>query len=272
MAEEEQTTEQSTEEQTQEPQVGSFYSSLSEENRSNASADKFKNADADGAFKMYTDLQSMVGRKGIIPPNVNDEADAKRFWGEMGVPEEADKYELGKYDWAEKAGYDQSVMKQIAHGANLTPDQARKVEELYLQDIKAGIERTEAENKERLGEFEQQLRREWGARFDEKMSMADKVVEKFARSEATAAQLKGMMKGNPELAATLSDIGSQFAENRIGEFKAKAFTVSRQEAQDRIDAIYRDQSHPYFNDEDKKLHDDAVNEMNELMKIASGLG
>jgi non-homologous end joining protein Ku len=43
-------------------------------------------------------------------------------------------------------------------------------------------------------------------------------------------------------------LGEQFAENKIGEFGYKNFSLTPDQAQQQIDEIVGDQKHPYNND------------------------
>jgi len=243
-------------------QYGPFYGGLSEELRSDPTLQNFKSADLDTVAKTLVNQQKMVGRDKVVRPNFSDSADVQRFYKDIGWPESPDKYEgLGGDDWAKEVGYNPDAYREIAHKAMLTPDQARVLEQAFLSDLKATAERKAAEDKELFGQKEQELRQQWGPKYDEKMQIKDAVIDRYARTPEAAEAIKQLARTNPEVAATLSDIATQFAENKIGDFTSKTFTLSASEAQDKLNDIRSDMSHPYWRDDNMIAHQAAVDEV-----------
>lgn len=253
-------------------ETGSFYSGLSDESRKDPSAEKFMKADNDTAFRMYKDAQSAIGKDKLVLPNWGDSEDVGRFYTDLGVPNSPDKYELGEHEWATEAGYDNSVMKQIAHNNHLTSDQAKGCEKDWLENVKANQERGFKEAEEAKGKNDQLLRAEMGEKYEEKMAGKDAVIDKFARTPEAAQALKALADSNPLVAASIADIASKFSEHSIGDFQVKTFTISADEATDKAEAMRADMSGPYWNDSDRPAHEKAVADVLKWEEIAAGKG
>ena len=252
-------------------EFGSFYDGLSDENKASEGAEKFKQFGSDEMFKSYNEVQSLVGKKGIILPNPDDPNDKARFNKEMGVPESADGYELNEIpDWATKAGYDQTTVKNIVFKASLTPAQAKIVEQEYFNDVQLSNERVTKAQTEAKGKADQQLRQEMGAGFEEKMTLKDKFIDTFARSPEAAQALRALADSNPEVAAGFADVGGSFAEHRINGFEPKTFAYSKEEAQNMLSAIRNDPKHAYNNSSASAMdHEAAMAEVVKLETIIS---
>jgi hypothetical protein len=247
---------------------------LSEANREHPSAAKFK--DADGLFKSYTEMESMVGRKGIIQPNKEDEADVARYRAEMGIPDSADKYELNEpTEFTEKHGYNQDFMRNTALKWGLTEEQAKGVEADYLADASSNIDRQAAAQKDATGKATQELSSEWGEDFGAKMQMAERVIDNFSNGdEAFANEMKDAIKANPKLAKMFAEQGSQFAEHRIGNFETPQDVASIDAARtERSEIMSADKkAHPYWSDKDPVAHQEAIARMEVLNKMIGTRG
>ena len=264
-----QTVETTASEATTETAQPSFADSLSEANRSHASAAKFK--DVDSLFKSYIEMEGMIGKKGIILPNTEDEADVARYNAEMGVPDSADKYELDAPDqWAQDMKYDQSIMKNIAHAASLTPAQAKIVEQGYLADAKNNATQQAAARKEAIGKAEQESRSKEGEKYEENSLLADRIADNFSDGdEEFAKELKEAMRTTPKLRAQFARIGSQFAEHRIGDFEVTQYAMSSESAQaEMTEMLSSDKvTSPYWSNKDPVAHKAAVDRMDVLEKM-----
>ncbi len=142
--------------------------------------------------KSYMGLEKLVGGKNIVQPKEGaSEQEWNSYYEKLGRPSKSDDYKLERskdfqfYD--EKAT---SQYKQIAHKAGLTPKQAQIVhDEFYAYENKIYAEQKAAQQ-DRTQEVGQNMRKEWGAAYDQNIKMA----------EAAATEL---FKDNPELIEAL---------------------------------------------------------------------
>jgi hypothetical protein len=247
---------------------------LSEANREHPSAAKFK--DADGLFKSYTEMESMMGKKGIIQPNKEDEADVARYRAEMGIPDSADKYELNEpTEFTEKHGYNQDFMRNTALEFGLENWQAKGVEARYLEDAANNIARNEAAKKEAIGKAEQESRSKEGEDYEANTQMAERVIDNFSDGdEEFAKEMKDAMKANPKLRSMFAKQGGQFAEHRIGDFDTPQDVASRDAAKiERSEIMSADKkTHPYWSDKDSVAHQEAIDRMTVLNKMIGDKG
>jgi hypothetical protein len=250
--------------------TSSFYDSLSEENKAHASAEKFKEGDPNKFFKSYTEMESFRGKQGIIPPNLEDEADVARYKVEMNIPASADAYELDEIpQWAQDQNYNQDIIKEIAERRGLTNEQAKGVEQDYLEDAQRTNAQYAESIKEANGKAEQENRSEWGEKFEENMTYADKVVDKFAGEDSEFAQkMKDMIKSDAKFARMMAKNGSEFAEHRIGDFEVTNYSMTSDAAEMEMNEILGadKNNHPYWSNKDPVAHEAAQARMDVLEK------
>jgi hypothetical protein len=196
--------------------------------------------------------------------------DVARYYTERGVPESADGYELdAPPDWAQNLNYDQGVLKGIALEAKLEPWQAKIVEQGYLADAQRTNTQYAESQKEASGKAEQENRSEWGEKFEENMTYANKVVDKFAGEDTEfAEQMKDMIKSSPKFARMMAKNGSEFAEHRIGDFEVTHYEMTSDAAEiEKNEILGADKTtHPYWSNKDPVAHQAAMDRMDVLEK------
>ena len=257
-----------TQEETQES-FGAFFSGLSDEHKANPTLENFKNADFDTVAKTIISQQAMVGRDKVARPNMDDSADVDRFFAELGVPKEAADYKLPEVEGAQELGYNSDRLREVAKEINLTPNQAVKLQELYVNDNKNTLTQIQKAREAEFGKNDQLLRQEMGQKYTENVSAVQGMIKTFARSENSAKEIGELALKNPEVMGVLSDMASRFSENTSINFTPKTFTLSPPEAQQKLNDILSNTDHAYYND-NEDLRNPAIEEVNRLTRIASG--
>ena len=118
----------------------------------------------------YRNLEKLVGKKGRDIPEADDVAGWDKFYNELGRPETADGY---KFDLPEE--YSPELVKfyqDAAHKAGLTKKQADAFLCDYLDFEHAAREEYAKQNQSRVDMATAELKREWGAKYDENLNMA----------------------------------------------------------------------------------------------------
>jgi hypothetical protein len=85
-----------------------------------------KHSDLASLATEHINAQSMIGRKGIIPPKEGDLADTQRFLSDIGRPDTAEDYETGGYTPPEGIGWTPEFMTEVnalLHRSAVTQDQ-----------------------------------------------------------------------------------------------------------------------------------------------------
>jgi hypothetical protein len=122
-------------------------------------------------------------------------------------------------------------------------------------------------HKENMTKVVNQMRGKWGDAYETNVELGQMVINKFC-SEADAQDfVTASLLKDPRGIEFLSKIGSQFAENKIGEFGFKRFSLTPEQAREEHDAILSDPKHPY-NDEKapQAARDRAIDYVNNLIK------
>ena len=121
-------------------------------------------------LESYRNLEKLVGRKGRDIPEADDAEAWSKFYNELGRPETADGY---KFDLPDE--YNPELVKfyqDAAHKAGLTKRQADAFLTDYLDFEHAAREEYAKQNASRVDMATAELKREWGAKFDENLNVA----------------------------------------------------------------------------------------------------
>lgn len=203
------------------------------------------------AVKSHLELEQMLGKeKVVIPKDDKDVEGWNKFAKAMGVPDKAEGYGLEDPNLPEpmKGAYNKEKFAQIAHALKLTPGQAKELQKVYAEEMKTSYEKAVKDQQQKMTQTINQLRSEWGDAYETNVELGQMVINKFSSDQETQDFVTAQIMSRPEGIKFLSKIGEQFAENKIGEFGYKKFSLTPDQAQAEIDQIVRDKNHPYNND------------------------
>jgi hypothetical protein len=160
------------------------------------------------AIKGYLELKSWQGRAVSLPgddpqeiakfvaktrervpnltvlPDEDNPDDVKRFWGDLGVPEDINGYKPP----ADAGVLDEELDKQIkdiAHKANMTDKQYQAFRQSYVE----GSEELAETNAKMRAEQDAKLKQHWGAAHDENMQITDAMVKQFQDKDVPLGEL-----------------------------------------------------------------------------------
>lgn len=141
-----------------------------------------------------------------------------RFYASVGRPDGPDGYELPN---ADKYGEFSGAFKETAHKLGLTTDQAKNLFEWYQKQDEASIEAASKRTQEEVQQVQEQLKADWGEKFDEQMKNIDRFKQKYG-SEALAQELQNPAVGNNiELIKALAQAGADLASDSLIEGTVK---------------------------------------------------
>jgi hypothetical protein len=206
------------------------------------------------AIKSHLSLEQMLGHEKVPVPKGDFKQDPEgwaRFSKAMGVPDKAEAYGLPDAEIPkEMAGlqFNKQEFAEIAHGLKLTPGQTKELWNVYTGKTKEQYANHLKAYQEQMTQVVNQMRSEWGDAYDTNVELGQMVINKFAADQETQDWVTSRLVNDPRGIKFLARLGEQFAENKIGEFGYKNFSLTPDQAQTQIDEILKDPKHPY-NDE-----------------------
>lgn len=221
------------------------------------------------AVKSHLSLEQMLGHEKVPLPKGDDDKEGwDRLSKALGVPEKPDMYGLTDPEIPESMkdlSFNKKQFSEIAHGLKLTPGQTKQLWESYTGITKEMYNQHLNAQKEQMTKITNQLRGEWGDAFESKVELGQMVINKFAPDAETNDFITASLLKDPRGIKWVAKLGEQFAENKIGDFGYKNFSLTPDQAQSQIDEIVNDPSHPYNNDRANPAERDrAIDMVNSL--------
>jgi hypothetical protein len=229
--------------------------------------EKFK--DIGSLAKGYTNLEKMIGAdKMPVPPQNATLEQLKTYFEKMGLPQDPKDYKL---DFDAKLGIDNGFLdkfKAAAHGLNILPAQAKSLVEWFA---KANMEAEKSQNdsyEAKRNEGISNLKKEWGAAFDNEVSKARAALKEFADKDAMEFFQKTDLGSNPHFLKMMAKMGATLAEDKIrGEGGQASGVYTPQQAVVKIAELKANVKGPYY-DVNHPDHFAVKREVQDLYKIA----
>jgi len=218
----------------------SWFEKVPEEYRSNNSIASLKDKGFDEFVKDYVNKDSLVGKKGVILPNKDDEGDVKRFYSELGVPESIDKYSEVPIEVPENIqpfmNMDKvDTFKDLAHKYNLTDDQYKGILKDYMDGEISTVNQTYEEQVKGAEEAKTALRTEWGEKTDERIANAQKMIDAFA--DEKSYEFFNNNNKDVGLIRFLDSISQKVSQDSIRSDGAAPVQMTKEAAQKRMTEI-----------------------------------
>jgi hypothetical protein len=247
-----------------------FYNMIPEDLRDHPSLSPIK--DVGNLAKSYINAQQLIGADKLAAPKNPSEEQLSEIYNYLGKPETPDAYEVavdGNIITEEAA----NSYKDVAHKLNLTPQQASGILE-YYKGLATNTQEQAVQNIEYQREqVENDLKKEWGQAYDQKISSAGQVIKEYGNPEMLEWQLAdGTKLGNhPEFIKAFANIAdfrqSVTSEDTISNTTSGS-VMTPKEAQAEIDAIMR--SPDYMNRENVVARNRAIERVQELYGMIYG--
>lgn len=220
--------------------------------------------------KSYLELETLVGRKGVVIPTDKDPPDVHaRYRAALGVPDSPEAYGLKPPEgipdglWSDATA---TAFAGMAHKHGLTPAQAQGLAAEFLSFQAQQMPDVEAMR----ASAESELRREWGAAFAAKADHAKRAVRQFG-GDALVEYLETTGLGNdPRMVRAFAAIGAAMAEDvPAGMGQGRAGVMSPDSARAEANRLMADPSGPYWNDRHPE-HRAVAQRVKDLWLMASG--
>jgi hypothetical protein len=223
------------------------------------------------AFESYGNLEKLLGHEKVpIPKGPDDKEGWSRFSKALGIPDKATEYGLPDVkvpDAVKGSTVDKSRFAEIVHAHKLTPDQAKGLWKVYNEIGVEQYNKAMQEHQKKMTESINRLKGEWGDAYDTNVELGQLVINKFADDQESNDFITAVLSSDPRGIKFLAKVGEQFAENKVGEFQMKRFSLAPEEAQSEIDKMVKDLDGPYMNQGNKfsgAEHQAAIDRVNAL--------
>jgi hypothetical protein len=224
--------------------------------------------DIQSLAKSYVHGQKMIGKdKIIIPDKFATDEDWNKVYQKLGLPESPDKYDIKIPE-----GMDEDFVKgfkEIAVKNGILPRQADKLFEFYNSHVEKVISTNEAENKKFFEESVNGLKKEWGQAYERKLQAASGLFNQIADEESKKVFNESGIGNNPVVIKMFAKLAEQMGEDKfVNANNLGSMGLTPSEAQQKINEIYGNKDHPYYN-KSHPSHKDALNEMTKLFEAVA---
>ena len=230
--------------------------------------------DVGNLARSFVNAQKLIGADKIPFPTNPTEEDLSNIYSRLGRPETPEGYEFATDGnvitedvAAEYAG--------VAHKLGLSPKQAAGILDYYKGSVGQTTEEMEQLAQEQAEQTTNELKREWGNSFGDKVAAAKGIIEQFAGLDMLQMRLEdGTKVGNhPAFIKAFAAIGdfksTVTSEDTINDgTRNSVFTPAQAQAE--IDAIMNDKSHPYHDRKNVTGRQRAIEHVNSLFTMVHG--
>ena len=242
-----------------------FQSLIPKEYREEKSLQNFNKMD--DFVKSYLHSQKMVGLDKIPVPNKHaTDEDWKEVYKRLGSPEAADGY---KYSLPEDHAVPEDTLKSFSEEAvklGLLPNQADGIMKYYNEMINEGINDQNIKSEELRSVAEQDLRKEFGSTFENKITGAKNLATATLGADFlnTTMLADGSKLGdNPQLVRAFANLSEKLSEDDIVKGDTPDF-MTASDINKQISSLQQ-QGSAYW-DKHHPNHSDAVSEVQSLIR------
>lgn len=189
---------------------------LPEDLRSNQTLKTTKNLS--GLASQLVNSQKMIGKTAdmtLLPNEKSTQSEWDEFYSKIGRPDTPDEYEithaeeLGEIDTETEGAF-----KNLAHSLGLNQTQVQKLIELDDSRMVGMQQAMEEAKVQQMQEAEDALKKQWGAAYDERLHLANRMIEENVSDQNKDAVLDAI-GNNPHVADFLANIAKKFVEHKV---------------------------------------------------------
>ena len=222
----------------------------------------------------FVNAQRLIGADKIPLPKNPTEDDLSNIYSRLGRPDEPSGYAI-QADGQILTERDVNTYTDIAHKLGLSKTQANGILDYYRSSIQQTTEAMSKDAQQQKQQIEQNLKAEWGADFDAKVSQANRAVADIAGQDLLDMVLEdGTKVGNHpafiKAFANFADFKTSVTKEDTISENSVNYRMSAAEAKSRIDTIMNDKSHAYWDRKNPVAREKAVKEVQDLYEMLNG--
>lgn len=196
----------------------------------------------DALVQANLDSRAMLS-KAIVPPGKDAKPEEVTAYRKaLGVPDKAEDYKFATPAGREATDADkafQGAMAKLFHGANVSAEQAKSLNEGWNAYVEATVAAEKAADEKFATETTAALKSKWGAEYDKNMAFANRAAAKIygdKLADVRAIQTKDgrFVLDHPAFVEAFATIGREMGEDRIGPALSDADKTTIQQ---QIDAL-----------------------------------
>ena len=168
----------------------------------------------EAVIKSYRNLESMAGNPNKMLKMLDDDAsesDINNYYSKLGRPENAQGYEITMPE----AGGDEALsnfMRDTFFELGLNAEQAKSLSEKWNEFQGSANTNNDQTFQNQINEQTDELKVEWGAKFDHNVNMASQAANQFGISDEDLDSMEEAM-GFKKTMTLLNDIGKSLGED-----------------------------------------------------------
>jgi len=246
-----------------------WYDELPPDLKNNPTVQKYGSVEEQ--VKGHLELQKQFGGDKVVWPKDEKDPAWNKIHEKLGVPQAADGYKLNDVKTPEEfkgMSFDKQTFAQKMHELKVPAGQASKMWDAYTGMVLESYQKAHSEYTAKAEEAKANLMKEWGAAFESNTALANNVIKSVARDKDQMDFLTATLLADPKGVKFLAEIGGMFSEHQVGTFQEANFTLTPNQAREKMDEIMADKSHDYWSDNQAK-REKAVEYVLGLRKMAS---
>ena len=224
------------------------------------------------ALAAFVDVQKLIGPEKIIMPS--KEADDKewneRVFDRLGRPKKPEEYALPTdLQIPKELPVSEKLVqgfREQAHKLGMLPKQFQGMYKWFMNEQIAQYNDMLAGRKKGMEEATTNLRTEWGAAFDQNVSLGEKVLQSFADENIINDIKSSGVNNNPSFIKFLAKVGQAMSEDQLTG-KPQTLTMSPEEAQAELSKMENNFEHPLYKEQHPE-HDAAMKKRDMLYRMA----
>lgn len=222
---------------------------------------------ADDVLKSYVNLEKQIGSDKVTLPTAEEDITEWDGWSQLGTPEEASGYQLDVPSGYE--GYSEELsdwFRQEAHAARLPAAMAQRLHDKFVERAISQETDFATEQQHTMNQWDSELKKEYGAAYDERIGLARRAVRAFGSDELSDVLNQTGMGNHPEMIRAFARIGAELSSGQqfkdseqTGQFGVTPDMAKEQIAQIRANPALYDKSHA-----EHKLLNEKLTQLNEV--------